>query len=76
MNPLLFFTRSQAAKLGDKIGNEKIIVDFAMRYGNPSIRSRLNKLKKKDVRISLSYLYILSMLRQQQQRFVTRSIGL
>ena len=46
MNPLLFFTRSQAAKLSDKIGNEKIIVDFAMRYGNPSIRSRLNKLKE------------------------------
>ena len=46
-SPLLFFTRSQAAKLSDKIGNEKIIVDFAMRYGNPSIKSRLNKLKEK-----------------------------
>ena len=45
-SPLLFFTRSQAAKLSDKIGNEKIIVDFAMRYGNPSIKSRLNKLKE------------------------------
>ncbi len=46
-SPLLFFTRNQAAKLGDKIGNEKVIVDFAMRYGNPSIKSRLNKLKEK-----------------------------
>tara|TARA_Y100000591_G_scaffold319176_1_gene330918 strand:+ start:434 stop:1429 length:996 start_codon:yes stop_codon:yes gene_type:complete len=45
-SPLLFFTRSQAAKLSDKMGNEKIIVDFAMRYGNPSIKSRLNKLKE------------------------------
>ena len=45
-SPLLFFTRSQAAKLSNKIGNEKIIVDFAMRYGNPSIKSRLNKLKE------------------------------
>ena len=45
-SPLLFFTRNQAVKLNDKIGNEKIIVDFAMRYGNPSIKSRLNKLKE------------------------------
>ena len=45
-SPLLFFTRSQAVKLKNKIGNEKIIVDFAMRYGNPSIKSRLNKLKE------------------------------
>ena len=46
-SPLLFFTRSQATKLSDKIANEKIIVDFAMRYGRPSIKSRLNKLKEK-----------------------------
>ena len=44
-SPLLYFTRSQAEKLHDKIGSEKIIVDFAMRYGNPSISSRLYKLK-------------------------------
>ena len=46
-SPLLFFTRSQAAKLENKIGNEKLIVDFAMRYGNPSIKTQLNKLKEK-----------------------------
>jgi len=45
-SPLLFFTRSQAKKLKNDIGNEKIIVDFAMRYGNPSIKSRLNLLKE------------------------------
>ena len=44
-SPLLYFTRSQAQKLSDKIGNEKVIIDFAMRYGNPSIRSKLNYLK-------------------------------
>ena len=44
-SPLLYFTRSQAKKLHKKIGSEKIIVDFAMRYGNPSISSRLYKLK-------------------------------
>jgi len=45
-SPLLYFTRSQAQKLKGKIGNEKIIVDFAMRYGNPSIKLKLNYLKK------------------------------
>ena len=45
-SPLLYFTRNQAQKLNSKIGGEKIIVDFAMRYGNPSIKSKLNLLKK------------------------------
>ena len=45
-SPLLFFTRSQAHKLKVVMKNEKIIVDFAMRYGNPSIKSRLNMLKE------------------------------
>ena len=44
-SPLLYFTRSQSEKLNKKIGNEKIIIDFAMRYGNPSIKSKLNSLK-------------------------------
>ena len=45
-SPLLYFTRNQAQKLKAKIGSEKVIVDFAMRYGNPSIRSKLNLLKE------------------------------
>jgi protoporphyrin/coproporphyrin ferrochelatase len=44
-SPLLYYTRSQAQKLKEKIGDDKIIVDFAMRYGNPSIKSKLNLLK-------------------------------
>ena len=46
-SPLLFFTRNQAHKLKVVMENEKTIVDFAMRYGNPSIRSRLDMLKEK-----------------------------
>ena len=46
-SPLLFFTRSQSEKLGKKISNDKVIVDFAMRYGNPSIKSKLNMLQEK-----------------------------
>ena len=45
-SPLLYFTRSQAQKLKSKIGNEKTIVDFAMRYGNPGIKSKLSLLKE------------------------------
>ena len=45
-SPLLYFTRNQANKLKNKIGSEKVIVDFAMRYGNPSIKSRLNILRE------------------------------
>ena len=47
MSPLRFFTESQAQKLSEKIGNEKLIVDFAMRYGNPSIKSKINELHEK-----------------------------
>ncbi|MAJ86137.1 MAG: ferrochelatase [Candidatus Pelagibacter sp.] len=46
-SPLLFFTKNQTNKLTKKIGNKKTIVDFAMRYGNPSISSRLRVLKEK-----------------------------
>ena len=46
-SPLRFYTKLQAEKLNKKIGNEKIIIDFAMRYGNPSIRSRLRILHEK-----------------------------
>ena len=44
-SPLLYFTKMQSEELGKKIGNEKVIVDFAMRYGNPSIKSKLKKLQ-------------------------------
>ncbi len=44
-SPLLYFTRSQAKKLSSKLGNQNLIIDFAMRYGNPSIKSKLKSLK-------------------------------
>jgi ferrochelatase len=45
-SPLLYYTRSQSDKLKKKMENEKVIIDFAMRYGNPSINSKLNLLKE------------------------------
>ena len=44
-SPLLYYTRNQSIKLKKKIGNEKLIIDFAMRYGNPSIKNKLDLLK-------------------------------
>ena len=34
----------QSKKLNEKIKDKKIILDFAMRYGNPSIKSKMYKL--------------------------------
>ena len=45
-SPLRFYTEMQSKKLGEKIENENLIVDFAMRYGNPSIKSKIEKMQK------------------------------
>jgi protoporphyrin/coproporphyrin ferrochelatase len=46
-SPLRFYTRSQAEKLSTKLKTySNIIVDYAMRYGNPSIKSKLDYLHK------------------------------
>jgi len=45
-SPLRYYTNSQAKKLKNRIENNNIIVDFAMRYGNPSLESKLNFLQK------------------------------
>jgi ferrochelatase len=44
-SPLKTITRGQAGKLGRVLG-KKVIVDWAMRYGNPSIPSRLAAMQK------------------------------
>ena len=44
-SPLKTITRAQAAKLAEAIADRKhVVVDWAMRYGNPSIRSRIEAL--------------------------------
>ena len=45
-SPLRFYTKLQSEKLSERISNGKTIVDYAMRYGNPSIKSKLEILKK------------------------------
>lgn len=47
-SPLKTFTRAQAEKLAEAMrGNDKLVVDWAMRYGKPSIPERLQALKDK-----------------------------
>ena len=45
-SPLLYYTKNQAIKLKEKILGENIVIDFAMRYGNPSIKSKMDLLKE------------------------------
>ena len=46
MSPLLYYTQKQAQKLAQSLASEDLILDFAMRYGNPSIKSKIFKLKE------------------------------
>ena len=46
MSPLLYYTQKQTHKLVESISAENLILDFAMRYGNPSIKSKIYKLKE------------------------------
>tara|TARA_B100001027_G_scaffold3555_1_gene2318 strand:+ start:493 stop:1491 length:999 start_codon:yes stop_codon:yes gene_type:complete len=44
MSPLLYYTKRQTEKLSSSILEENIIINFAMRYGKPSIKDRINEL--------------------------------
>ncbi len=48
-SPLRYFTRQQTEALADRLG-DCASVDWAMRYGSPSIGDRLDALKKKGRR--------------------------
>jgi ferrochelatase len=59
-SPLKTITRAQAQKLGATLsaGDPRLVVDWAMRYGNPSIAARLDALKAKGCeRILIMPLY-------------------
>jgi len=43
-SPLKTITRAQAERLGASLDGSKVVVDWAMRYGNPSIRARIDAL--------------------------------
>ena len=47
ISPLLYYTQKQAEKLSSKMSEKDLIIDYAMRYGNPSIRSKIVTLHEK-----------------------------
>src|SRR5207248_8669721 len=51
-SPLKTITRSQAEKLARALGpvGKHLVVDWAMRYGSPSIASRLGELVRSEER--------------------------
>ena len=44
-SPLRYYTIKQTEKVKSIISNENLIVDYAMRYGNPSIKSKMLDLQ-------------------------------
>ena len=46
MSPLRYYTMMQTEKLSKKYSMKNLIVDFAMRYGSPSINGKIKELKE------------------------------
>ena len=46
MSPLRHYTIMQTKKLSKKMQDKNLVVDFAMRYGNPSIKSKMINLQQ------------------------------
>ena len=44
ISPLLHYTQKQAEKLSSTMSEKNLIIDYAMRYGNPSIKSKIATL--------------------------------
>lgn len=44
-SPLKTFTRNQTDKLRSALNNTKLVIDWAMRYGNPPVADRMAKLQ-------------------------------
>ena len=47
MSPLRYYTEKQAEKLSNLIEKDDVFIDYAMRYGNPSIKSKISNLHEK-----------------------------
>jgi len=48
-SPLVVFTQQLAEQLAAKLSSEQVLVDYAMRYGEPSIASCLKTFKQQQV---------------------------
>jgi len=48
-SPLAFFTRQLTEKVAARFAGQGVLVDYAMRYGKPSIASQLRRFKEQGV---------------------------
>ncbi len=48
-SPLTFYTKQLAEKMAETLAAEGVVVDYAMRYGEPSIATRLRQFKEQGV---------------------------
>jgi ferrochelatase len=48
-SPLTFYTRQLSEKLAARLADKNIVVDYAMRYGEPSIATQLRKFKAQGI---------------------------
>jgi len=48
-SPLIMFTQQLAKKLDERYGNHVRLIDYAMRYGKPLLREKLQHLKQQGV---------------------------
>ncbi len=46
-SPLRYYTIQQQKNLAKKLSKKTLIVDYAMRYGEPSIKNKILELKNK-----------------------------
>ena len=57
LSPLYYYTQKQSQKISESLSNDKLIIDFAMRYGNPSIRSKIKKLHNEGLHYAIFLFY-------------------
>ena len=50
MSPLRYYTIMQTKKLLDRIKNDNLIIDYAMRYGDPSIKGKITNYIMQDAK--------------------------
>jgi protoporphyrin/coproporphyrin ferrochelatase len=48
-SPLVVFTRELAALCNTMFGHEQLLIDYAMRYGNPRLRDKLRHFKEQNI---------------------------
>ena len=49
MSPLKFYTNFKGISLQKSLKIENILIEYAMRYGSPSIKNKISRFKRKGL---------------------------